>query len=188
MTDTSNENARPDFPAFSTPTKSGDSEASANIGSEPVKRRGPGRPRKDGGSTAPVSPVEIPAGSAQPKGKPGRKPKKTVMDAAARSSLGKQIVGLHMVSAMAFSIPELVITEQEGELLANAIAAVSEEYGLSLTGKTGAALQLVGTGAMIYLPRFFAMQKRVNAARETMPAQTDEKVIPDNVRPITPAH
>lgn len=174
MTDASNENARPDFPAFGS-TKSGDADPSANLGSEPVRRRGPGRPRKDGTSSAPVSPATpIPAGSDKPRGKPGRKPKKVAISEAEKTALGKQIVGLHMIAAMTFGIPELVIQEPEGELLASAIVNVAEEYGLSLGGKTGAAIQLAGTAAMIYLPRWFKMQERVK--------QSQNPVIPETVQ------
>lgn len=141
---------------------------SPELGSEPVRRKR-GRPRKDGTSGAPVSPaVSIPQGSDTPKAKPGRKPKKVSISDADKTALGKQIVGLHLIASMTFGIPELVIQEQEGELLASAIVNVAEEYGLSLAGKTGAAIQLVGTAAMIYLPRYFAMQTRVNKKNEVV--------------------
>lgn len=155
-------------PAF--PGGAGASDPSANLGSEPVRRRGPGRPRKDGSIGAPVSPAAttIPPGTDKPKGKPGRKPKKVVITDAEKTALGKQIVGLHMIASMTFGIPELVIQEAEGELLASAIVNVAEEYGLSLGGKTGAAIQLAGTAAMIYLPRYFAMQTRVNRPQQTI--------------------
>lgn len=157
---------RPAFPG----AKPGDADPSANLGSEPVRRRGPGRPRKDGFTTAPVSPAAtpIPPGMDKPKGKPGRKPKKVAISEAEKTALGKQIVGLHMIAAMTFGIQELVIQEAEGELLASAIVNVAEEYGLSLGGKTGAAIQLAGTAAMIYLPRYFKMQQRVAEANQTL--------------------
>lgn len=166
-------------PAF--PSGSGASDPTANLGSEPIRRRGPGRPRKDGSIGAPVPPAAttIPPGADKLKAKPGRKPKKVVVTDAEKTALGKQIVGLHLIASMTFGIPELVIQEAEGELLASAIVNVAEEYGLSLGGKTGAAIQLVGTAAMIYLPRYFAMQNRVTHAQQK-PAQTADNVTPIN--------
>lgn len=172
MTDGIQKIERPEFPG----TKPGDSDPSANLGSEPVRRRGPGRPRKDGSSNAPVSPsaTPIPQGSDKPRAKPGRKPKKVAISDAEKTALGKQIIGLHMIAAMTFGIPELVIQEPEGELLASAIVNVAEEYGLSLGGKTGAAIQLAGTAAMIYLPRWFKMQERVKQQRNTTIPETTQ--------------
>lgn len=143
-------------------------EGVSNLGSEPVRRKR-GRPRKDATNVgAPVPPniTPVPEGSDKPKNKPGRKPKKVVVTEAEKTALGKQIVGLHLIASMTFGIPELVIQETEGEMLASAIVNVAEEYGLSLGGKTGAAIQLVGTAAMIYLPRYFAMQSRVSKKTE----------------------
>lgn len=140
-----------------------------DLGSEPVRRRGPGRPRKDASASAPVSPTvtPIPAGSDKPRAKPGRKPKKRAITDDEKTALGKQIVGLHLIASVTFGIPELAIQPQEGELMASAIVNVAEEYGLSLGGKTGAAIQLIGTAAMIYMPRYFAMQQRVKQAHES---------------------
>lgn len=142
---------------------------STDLGSAPIKRKR-GRPsneeraaREAAGNGA----VPIPPDSATSKNKPGRKPKKVVFSGEQKTAMGKQICGLHMVASMAFGIPELVIEQHEGEMLADAIVAVAEEYGLSMSGKTGAAIQLIGTGAMIYLPRFFAMQRRVNTGAVT---------------------
>lgn len=149
-------------------------EGAVNLGSEPVRRKR-GRPRKDANAGAPIAPgtTPIPEGSDKPRNKPGRKPKKVIITDAEKTALGKQLVGLHIIASMAFGIPELVIQENEGELLASAIVNVAEEYGLSMGGKTGAAIQLVGTAAMIYLPRYFAMQKRVTKKDETIISQVE---------------
>ena len=56
-------------------------------------------------------------------------------------------------------------------MLADGIAAVSREYGLSMDGKTGAALQLIAAAAIVYAPRFKAINNRAmqaaNQATET---------------------
>lgn len=78
---------------------------------------------------------------------------------------GKQIAGLHAVAAHLTGIPELVISDQEGDLLASGLQAVAEEYGLELGGKTGAAIQLLSAAAVVYLPRFAAITQKQKAAQ-----------------------
>ena len=80
--------------------------------------------------------------------------------------LARSLLGIHQVAAMITRIPEAQLSEQEGQLLAEAVVAVCEEYGLSIDGKTGAAMQLFGAAAMIYAPRVFAYKMRI--AQETV--------------------
>lgn len=129
------------------------------VESTPPKKRGPGRPRKDGTSGAPAK--ETPGAAKAAPNKPQKRGEK--MSAEKRGILGKQLVGLHVMASHMTGLPELQITPQEGDILADGIAAVAEEYGLSLDGKTGAALSLLGACAMIYAPRFFAVQSRMRA-------------------------
>lgn len=75
--------------------------------------------------------------------------------------LARSLVGIHQLGAMLLQIQELVITEDEGKGLADAVTAVCEEYGLAIDGKTGAAMQLFGACAMIYGPRYFHFKMRL---------------------------
>ena len=111
-------------------------------------------------SATPVPDASLP-GKRGPK--PGRR--KKGMSVEDQSNLSRQIIGLHQIAAMATGIPELQVGEKEAELLASALANVSAEYGLSLSGKTGATLQLLGVAAMIYLPRLSALKTRVAAKK-----------------------
>lgn len=61
----------------------------------------------------------------------------------------KQLQGIHVLISMATGLPEIQIGPDESKMLAKAIGAVTEEYGLSLDGKTGAAIQLFGAAAMV---------------------------------------
>jgi hypothetical protein len=97
--------------------------------------------------------------------KPGRRKGKVSFTGEDIKTLGKQIVGLHKLAYLATGIPELEISEQEGDLLGGALATVAQEYDLELSGKTGAMLQLVAACGMIYVPRFIALQKRVAIAK-----------------------
>lgn len=97
--------------------------------------------------------------------KPGRKPGsgKSGIDATA---LGNQLVGIHALAAMITGIPECQIQPQEGTALAEAVVAVCQEYNLSLSGKTGAGIQLFAAAAMIYMPRVLHYKSRVSQAQQ----------------------
>lgn len=136
-------------------------EASTQATSAPEKR-GRGRPRKDG-AAAPVSPSEASAastGPGRPKGS-GRKKGHIHFDGDSLATLAKQVEGLHQLMALATGIPELQVRPEEAQMLGGAIAAVCEEYDLSLSGKTGALLQLAAAAAMVYAPRFAVVTQRV---------------------------
>lgn len=130
----------------------------------PVKRRRgrpPKFPRADGAQP-------VPGDSAPPKRR-GRPPKvnKTVSyDDAARATLAKQLMGIHLLVASATGVPEIAIQENEAAILSQGIIAVAQEYGLALTGKTGAALQLFAAVAMVYVPRFMLVQNRIKQAKQ----------------------
>lgn len=75
------------------------------------------------------------------------------IDPEAMVNLAKQLQGIHLMAASMLKIPEIQINESEAVALAQSLQTVSMEYNLSLTGKTGATIQLMATCAMIYLPR-----------------------------------
>ena len=113
-------------------------------GEQPKRKRG--RPAK----VKEAPPVD----GAQPiidEKKRGRKPKKKEeMDP---KFLGRQLVGLHLIAVKLTHIPEIAIDGEEGELLAEGIIGVIKEYDISVNGKTGAWLGLIGAAAMVYAPR-----------------------------------
>lgn len=123
---------------------------------KPKPRRG--RPRKNPELLAEEIPGKAPAAS---------RPRKTAKGKGADAeALAQQLVGIHQIVAMVSGIPEAQISEEEAGHLAKGITAVCDEYGLSLGGKTGAALQLAAAAAMIYGPRIWAFTARVRAERE----------------------
>lgn len=124
----------------------------------PAERRGRGRPRKDS-LPPPVSPAD--ASSSEPTKPKARKAKATKFDSDSLGKLAKQIEGLHHLIALATGIPELQVQPNEAAMLGGAIANVCEEYDLSLSGKTGALLQLAAAAAMIYAPRFSLVTARI---------------------------
>lgn len=109
--------------------------------------------------------------TAKPRAAKAPKANYTQVDYAA---MGKQLVGLHMVVAMATGIPEIQIREEEGMGLAVAIGNVAEQYDLAIDGKTGAMLQLVMTAAMIYGPRALMLKAKAKQAQQQTGAATFE--------------
>jgi len=155
----------------SAPTESAPIEPA---GAAPAKKRG--RPsnaeraaRAAGASTAEkIESGNAPQSAASGKAKSGKSAKRvTATDAGA---LAKQLVGLHTLGAMISGIPEFIINEDEGKILAGGIVAVCEEYDLSIDGKTGAALNLLGACAMVYGPRVFKVAARAQAAKKARQA------------------
>jgi hypothetical protein len=120
---------------------------------------------------------DAPAGA-----KRGPKPKGKRSDPA---SLAKSLVGIHQLAAMVTSIPECQLSEQEGAALAEAVTAVCDEYGLSIDGKTGAAMQLFGACAMIYGPRLFSFRMRM--AQQRVQAEQQREGL-NNVQAQAPGH
>lgn len=100
-----------------------------------------------------------PTGDATGGAKRGPKPKGS--KASDPAVLARSLVGIHQLGAMVLNIQELVISEDEGKHLAEAVTAVCEEYGLAIDGKTGAAMQLIGACAMLYGPRYFHFKMRI---------------------------
>jgi len=143
-----------------TPPRKRGRPSNADLAARAAQAGGPVAP-----SAAP-SATPVPPDASMP-GKRGPKPgrRKKGMSAEDQSNLSRQIIGLHQIAAMATGIPELQVGEKEAELLASALANVSAEYGLSLSGKTGATLQLLGVAAMVYLPRLSALKARVAAKK-----------------------
>lgn len=135
------------------------------------KPRGRGRPKGSTNKNAEDKPEieslldQQAGGSTEQTAKPQQKkrgPKTGKADAAA---MAKQLVGVHTLMAMVTGLPELQISEPEAENLAAAVTNVCEEYGLSISGKTGAAIQLAAACAMIYGPRALMINARIQQAK-----------------------
>ena len=126
-----------------------DDSAQVSPDTAPPAKRGRGRPAGSGAKTG---------------AKPG--PKSSAKAKADVSRIGKQIMGIHMLAASFTGLPELVISQQEGEMLADAVVNVAEEYGLSFSGKTGAAVQLFAAVAMVYAPRAIAISRRAQTTAQ----------------------
>lgn len=104
--------------------------------------------------------------------KPKRKTTKSAID-------GKQVAGLHAVASHLTGLPELMISEAEGTMLADALQAVATEYGLELSGKAGAAIQLFSAAAVIYLPRLASIANKRKAAMVAKNNQAQNEIAPN---------
>lgn len=126
----------------------------------PVRRRR-GRPPKNPDA---LGNKETPTGTAPKRGRPAKTDKK-VYSVDEIALMGKQLTGIHIMVAQIAQLPEMQISEQEGVLLAQSIINVADQYDLAIDGKTGAALQLAMTAAMIYGPRAMAIRSRAKQAQ-----------------------
>lgn len=123
------------------------------------------------------------SGDAPSSNKPGRKPK--AKSSTTGEALGKQLVGVHALAALMLQLPEIQLKEEEGVQLGNAIIAVCDEYGLSITGKTGAAIQLFAAAAMIYAPRAFFIKARLDTQRAQAQAAQNNPAQTGNIHDFT---
>lgn len=84
------------------------------------------------------------------------------------------------MGAMFFQVPELMLEEADAKKLADALAAVSEQYRIELDPKTAAWIDFARVTGMIYGPRTFNLYAR----------KKGERIIAKRQRPapiITPA-
>lgn len=157
------------------------SPESSGAETAPKKRRG--RPP---GSGTKKSAEQIEAGNEKPgAAKPGKR-KAASFDSATIAMMGKQLAGMHQIAFMATGIPEVVISEAEGIMLAQGICNVCEQYNLSIDGKTGATLQLAFTAAAIYGPRALSVRARAMRA-QAQQAQSGEQTGGQNGAANVPA-
>lgn len=117
----------------------------------PVKRKR-GRPPKN-------APQLETLGATGAQTEAPKKRQKTSADKMA--GFARQIQGLHQLTAMVTGVPEIMLSDAESQALAESVINMADQYDLAIDGKTGAALQLLGTAAMIYGPRFFAFKGRM---------------------------
>lgn len=138
---------------------------------KPVETVEPAKPRR---GRPPASEKVADAGSPKataPRTRTARKKAAPSDQAVEPEMLAKQLQGVHVMVAMITQSPEMQLSDPESIELAKAISGVCAEYNLSLNGKTGAMIQLLGAGAMVYLPRIMAIKQRKaqeKAARETV--------------------
>lgn len=110
--------------------------------------------------------------------KRGRKPKSKGMGEEEIGALARQIQGIHSLAAMMTGLPELNINEFQAGMLAQSVARVSEEFGLAVTGKTGAILSLVATAAMVYAPKAMQIAERVKQEKARKAMSELQEVMP----------
>lgn len=131
-------------------------------------RRGRGRPPKDANAAGAAPKKESVSGS-------NSKAKKSAKSIGGVS--GEQLMGIHQMLYVftGQQYPEIQLASPEAQMLADSINGVCEQYDLSIDGKTGAFLQLAGTAAMIYAPRYLAIRARMAQAQ---PVDVQSKEVP----------
>lgn len=128
--------------------------AAEPVSTSPPEKRGRGRPPKNTSD----APNAVPDTGAPPKrGRPSKK-KAEPLDA---NLLAQQMQGLHLIAVKITGMPELMLEDAEALMLSNAVVAVCDEYGLSMSGKTGALIQLLAVAGIVYIPRLVKVKARV---------------------------
>lgn len=79
------------------------------------------------------------------------------------NKLAGQIQGLHIIAAKFTGIPILQLDDKEAFALAESIQNLAEQYEIKINPKVAAGLQLLGTAAMIYGPRYLMMVEAAKA-------------------------
>ena len=160
------ENQNPVETAQNTVTEKQDANPAIPAAESEAPKRRRGRPPKN-----PTLNAENPGGTSGTASS-GPKKRQTKMSGEQIGNLAKQIQGIHLIAATLTNLPEVALHDSEAELLANSVANMAAQYDLRLDGKTGAAIQLLATAAMIYTPRYFAIRNRMN--RPVMGTVIDE--------------
>lgn len=121
---------------------------------EPVKKRRGRKPNAE--KLVAETMPESPASDSAPVRKRGRK--------KANTNATAQLIGLHKMIAMLPNMQHFEIDETEAAVLSDAMQQVSEEYGVVMSGKTGATINLIIALGMVYGPRFYlTLQQRKEA-------------------------
>ena len=136
------------------------------------KRRGR-PPGSKNNASKPLEEKSVNSGTDQPAAKRGRPKKVDTFSAEAKERMARQVQGIHMMAAQLSGFGEFQISEPEAVMLSDAIINTSNEYGLSLSGKTGALIQLIGTAAIIYLPRFAVINAKIKAKKANQSVTID---------------
>lgn len=86
-----------------------------------------------------------------------------------KKALTAQILGYHRIAAMMTGLGELVISEEEAALLADAVLGLAPYYNITLAPKLMAHLNLLMAVTMIYGPRVqIIMAKNKHSQAEKM--------------------
>ena len=149
---------------------------------QPEKRR-PGRPvgSKTGAGFAGAKTTEDVTDHSnttapENRNKRGRKGKKREADPESLEELASKIKGLHQLAYMATGLEDVLITDKQAGMLAASIDSVSREFGVMLSGKTGAIIGMVLTMAMIYAPKVFIVMAKIDAMKKAKASQSGNVV------------
>lgn len=122
---------------------------------EPTRRR---RGRKPKNETAPAP--EAAPGAESPENKPTRRRSRKV-----NANSVQQIIGIHKMISMLPGMEIFAIEENEAQILAEGMQGIADEYGVTMSGKTGATLNMVAALAMVYGPRGYLLYQQRQAAK-----------------------
>lgn len=138
--------------------------------SEPVaqsaipKKRGRGRPPKNPDAPANAAPIEA---TAPKRRKIKRTPEEIINHKANVWLIRSQILAKHL-----FKDESLAMHPMEAAMLAESLYEMEQEFHIEVSGKMAAVLSLLGSVAIIGVPRFDAIMER---RRQAVAARTPEE-------------
>ncbi len=153
------------------------SEETQTETAQPFKRK-PGRPVGSktgagftGGKTTEDVTDHSNTAAPENRAKRGRKKKTREADPESIADLSNTILGFHQLAYMATGLEDVLITEKQAGMLATSMDNVSREFGIALSGKTGAIIGMLATCAMIYVPKALTISMKINAMKKAKATQ-----------------
>lgn len=97
-------------------------------------------------------------------------------------------VGMHVLLSERIEVPEIAITQEEGEQFMKAAQNVMRHYSVETTQKTLDIIAFAGVSAQIYMPRMAAYGIRKRSERAPVPFRqpVPENVVPMNIMAAAP--
>lgn len=118
--------------------------------------------------------VDMPTSDGKKRGRPpGSKKETRDLD-----GIIMLLAGIHQMVATATGFDDLEIDREEGALLAKALADLSEQYKIKITGKTAAAMGLLYAIVTVYGPRAFLIRKKLQERDKREPHTANVRPFP----------
>lgn len=109
-----------------------------------------------------------------------------------KDALAAEVVKAHLLIAKWTKQPALQVDENEARILASAVEAVCVEFGIELSGKSGALTQAIYALLIVYGPRVPAfqevMERAKRAARSAPVTVEGEATAVNGAAAAAPAH
>lgn len=170
--------------AFSVDGGPGDEHRKPTETAQPARRRGRPFGSKNNASSTPLGETPLGPDSASPAGT-GPKTRKRRTKPVDLEDMAKKIQGTHMMLALMTGMTEMQVSDAEAKMLATAMADVAREFDMAPNGKATAVVMLIGTVAIIYLPRLAMLKAKMDKAKRERPVTVEGEKVSDGTTTAT---